>query len=53
MSVREAAGKLGLSRVTVYRLIKVGELKAIELRGVRRNRFRIPESEVQRLLAGG
>lgn len=34
-SVKEAAVTLGISRDTVYRLIKTGEIPALELGGIR------------------
>jgi len=53
MSVKQAAEALGLHPATIYRLIRDGKLQATEYRSIRRNRFRIPRSEVERLKAGG
>lgn len=46
--IAEAARALGVSRVTLYRRIWAGEIKAIKLGG----RTLIPAAELQRLLAG-
>lgn len=53
MTVREAAAELRLHPVTIYRLIEAGKIRAIEIQEIKRNRFRIPVSEVERLKGGG
>lgn len=45
-SVQEAAEIFGISPITVYRLVRRGELKAVRFG----RRVRIPRSEVERLL---
>lgn len=53
MTVKEAAAELRLHPVTIYRLIEAGKIQAIEISAIKRNRFRIPRTEVERLKAGG
>jgi excisionase family DNA binding protein len=40
MNVKEAAGYLGVSRQTIYRLIQSGKLSYFEVQGVRGKRIR-------------
>ncbi len=49
LSTREFARVLGVSRVTVIKWIKAGRIVAYNVHG----RWRIPYSEVERLLRGG
>lgn len=49
MRMCQAADATGLSRTTLYRAIRDGRLKAVE---VRAGSFRIPESELQRFTQG-
>lgn len=46
----EAAGLVGISRVTLWRAIQDKRLRTVE---VRRGSHRIPESELRRFVAGG
>lgn len=46
LTVKEAAAQLKLSRPSVYRLMKRGELKSVKLGGARR----IPQRELERLV---
>jgi excisionase family DNA binding protein len=48
-SVREAARMCGVSRATLYRLLKEGKIKTIKI-GSRRL---VPEATIETLLAGG
>jgi len=50
MKVSEVAKILNVSRHTVLNWIRKGKMKAIRLPG---GRYRIPESEVRRILEGG
>jgi excisionase family DNA binding protein len=51
-SVDEAGRRLGLTRHQIYRRIQNGKIHAVVDRDGRR-RFVVPESEIQRYLAGG
>lgn len=50
MSVRKAAQALGVHPITIRRLMRDGKIAYREVDGIKRNRFRIPESEIARLL---
>jgi excisionase family DNA binding protein len=41
----EAASETGLSRTTIWRAIRDGRLKVVE---IRKNSFRVPEAELRR-----
>lgn len=49
MRMGDAARETGLSRCTIWRAIRDGRLRAVE---VRRGSHRIPESELARLVGG-
>jgi excisionase family DNA binding protein len=51
LTVREAAARLKLNPETIRRWIRDGRIRAVSL-GSDRAGFRIPESEVTRLLRG-
>ena len=46
----EAALALGVSVSTIYRAVRVGDMRAIQLAGKKRGGMRIPASEVDRLV---
>lgn len=50
LKVGEVARRLNVSRHTVLNWIKRGKIKAIRLPS---GRYRIPESEVEKILEGG
>jgi len=52
LTVREAAARLKLNPETIRRWIKSGRIRAVSL-GSDRAGFRIPESEIDRVLRGG
>jgi excisionase family DNA binding protein len=52
LTVKEAAARLKLNPETIRRWIKSGRIRAVSL-GSDRAGFRIPESEVRRMLGTG
>ena len=46
----EAARALGVSASTVYRAVRVGDVRAVRLAGRKRGGMRIPASEIHRLV---
>ncbi len=48
LSIPEAVAKLGVHRVTLWRMQRDGQITTIEIRG----RRLVPVSEIERLLAG-
>ncbi len=51
LTIDEAAERLALCRSTLYQLMEAGRLRSVRYPGVRARR--IPESEVERLIAEG
>jgi excisionase family DNA binding protein len=49
LTVAEVAGMLRVSSMTVYRLIKAGDLRALRVG----KSYRVPEEEIDRYLADG
>lgn len=52
LTVEEVAKRLSLSHETIRRWLRSGHIKGVRI-GVRRAGWRIPESEVERVLSGG
>ncbi len=52
MTVREAAERLRVTEESVRRWLRSGRLRGVMIGG-QRSGYRIPESEVERLLSGG
>ena len=52
MTATEAAKAMGVSRPTLYRMIREGRIIAKERKYMKRNRFLVLTSEVERLLTG-
>ena len=52
MSIEQASKALGVSRMSVYRMLKDGRLTAERRLYVKSHQYRIPASEVERLLTG-
>jgi excisionase family DNA binding protein len=49
LTVAEVAGMLRVSSMTVYRLIKAGDIRALRVG----KSYRVPEEEIDRYLAAG
>jgi excisionase family DNA binding protein len=49
LTVAEVAGMLRVSSMTVYRLIKAGDIRALRVG----KSYRVPEDEIDRYLAAG
>jgi excisionase family DNA binding protein len=45
--INAACGRLGVGRSTLYKMIKAGDIRTVEIAG----RVLVPESELQRVLA--
>jgi excisionase family DNA binding protein len=52
LTVREAAERLRVTEESVRRWLRAGRLRGVMIGG-QRSGYRIPESEVERLLSGG
>jgi excisionase family DNA binding protein len=52
LTVEQVAERLALSEETVRRWLRSGKLKGVRI-GERRSGWRVPETEVQRILSGG
>jgi excisionase family DNA binding protein len=50
LKIEEVAEMLRISRLSVYRMIKDGKLKAVRLPLGRKGKLRVPEAEVNRLI---
>jgi len=51
LSVKEFAGKIKVTRLTVMRMIKAGKILAFRLSDAQKSPYRIKESEVDRLIS--
>jgi excisionase family DNA binding protein len=52
MSVKEAAAELRVHPITIRRLMRDGKIEFTEIKAFKRNRFRIPRTEIERLKRG-
>jgi len=50
MTMSEFSKKIGISRITVMKMIKSGRIKALRLTDAPKSPYRIRESEIDRLI---
>lgn len=53
LSVRQAAAELNVHLVTIYKWIRSGRIQAESHPYLKRDKYRIPRSELERFKAGG